>query len=68
MSKYKHNITETKQDRIMINIANEIAEANRLKIVEIKLKGKHKDIWMKPDDGGSVTFGDLALSELEDQA
>jgi len=38
MSKYKHDILETKQDKIMIDIANELAERNRLFRVEYGVK------------------------------
>jgi len=35
MGKYKHDLLESKQDKIMINTLNELAEANRLKRLEL---------------------------------
>lgn len=65
----KHGIHDGKVmiANLVLKVANELAEANRLKIVELKLIAGADYTWGKPD-GGSVMIKNIAYSDLEDKA
>ena len=61
MGKYK--IEEIGSDPRLMDIANELAESNRLKIIELRMKGHERDC-----DIDEFTECDCYLKYLEDKA